>query len=58
MHAHYLHEERECILSEINRIGYLNRYSDVIHGSDIIEAFWDACIGEDDIVLMFSIDGA
>jgi hypothetical protein len=24
---------------------------------DLIEAFWDAHIGEDDIVLMFSIDG-
>jgi hypothetical protein len=38
-HAHYLHEERECILSEINRTGCLDRYSDVLHGSDIIEAF-------------------
>ena len=58
MHAHYLHKERERVLSEINRMGCLNRYSNVLHGSDIIEAFQDACIGEGNIVLMFSIDGA
>jgi hypothetical protein len=57
-HAHYLREERERVLSEINRTGCLDRYSDVLHGSDIIEAFQDARIGGDDIVLMFSIDGA
>ena len=57
VHAHYLHKERECVLLEINRMGCLNRYSDVLHSSDIIEAFWDLCIGEDNIVLMFSIDG-
>jgi hypothetical protein len=56
--AHYLREERECILSEINRNGCLDRYSDVLHGTDLIEAFWDEHIGEDNIVLMFSIDGA
>ena len=56
-HSHYLHKERERVLLEINRMGCLDRYSNVLHGSDIIEAFQDACIGEDDIVLMFLIDG-
>ncbi len=56
--AHYLCEEREHVLSDINRNGYLDRYSNVLHGTDLIEAFQDAHIGEDDIVLMFSIDGA
>ena len=55
-YAHYLHEEREHVLSEINRTSCLNRYSDVLHRSNLIEAFQDACIREDDIVLMFSID--
>jgi len=55
--AHYLCEERECILSEINRMGCLDKYSDILHGTDLIEAFQDVHIGEDDIVLMFSIDG-
>lgn len=57
-HAHYLREERERVLSEINRAGFLGKYSDVLHGTDLIEAFRDRRIGEDDIVLMFSIDGA
>jgi hypothetical protein len=55
-HAHYLCKEREHVLSEINRTGCLDRYSNVLHGSDIIEAFQDACIGEDNIVLMFLIN--
>jgi len=57
VHAHYLRKEREHVLSDINRKGCLDRYSDVLHGTDLIEAFWDARIGEDNIVLMFSIDG-
>jgi hypothetical protein len=57
-HAHYLHKERECVLLDINRNGCLDRYSNILHGTELIEAFWDECIGEDDIVLMFSIDGA
>jgi len=39
-------------------MGCLDRYSDILHGSDIIKAFQDTCIGGDDIVLMFLIDGA
>ena len=57
-HAHYLREERSRVLAEIEQRGSLEAYSDVLHGSDIIEAFQDGRIGEDDIVLMFSIDGA
>jgi hypothetical protein len=37
---------------------YLDEYSDVLHGADIIQAFQDGCIRGDNIVLMFSIDGA
>jgi hypothetical protein len=33
-------------------------YSDVLHGSDLIEAFRDGRIREDDITILFSIDGA
>jgi hypothetical protein len=57
-HAHYLHEERSRVLSEIQSNGCLSEYSDVLHGTDLINAFEDGCIEEDDIVLMFSIDGA
>ena len=39
VNAHYLHEERERVLLDINRNGYLDRYSDVLHGTDLIEAF-------------------
>jgi hypothetical protein len=56
--THYLRNERSRVLAEINQSGFLKVYSDVLHGSDIIEAFQDGRIGEDDIVLMFSIDGA
>ena len=56
--AHYLREERSRILAELENCGYLETYSDVLHGSDLIGAFQDGRIGEDDIVLMFSIDGA
>ena len=38
-------------------MGCLNRYSNVLDSTDLIEAFQDARIGEDDIVLIFSIDG-
>ena len=57
-HAHYLREERSRVLSEINLKGYLDEYSDVLHGTEMINAFQDGRIGPDDIVLMFSIDGA
>jgi hypothetical protein len=39
-------------------MGYLREYSDVLYRTDLIEAFHDMRIGEDDLVLMFSIDGA
>ena len=57
-HAHYLREERSKVLAEIKQHGSLRVYNDILHGSDIIEAFQDGQIGEDDIILMFSIDGA
>ena len=39
MHADYLHEERVCVLLDINRNGCLDRYSDVLDGTELIEAF-------------------
>jgi hypothetical protein len=46
------------VLKEVEEKGYLEEYNDVLHGTEIIEGFRDGRIGEDDIVLMFSIDGA
>ena len=46
------------MLSEIAEKGCLDKYSDVLHGSDLTNAFKDGHIRENDIVLMFSIDGA
>jgi hypothetical protein len=57
-HVQYLHKEREHILLEIEEHGILGEYSDVLHGSDMIEAFKNELISGDNIVLMFSIDGA
>ena len=57
-HAHYLREERSRILSELQDQDHLKEYSDVLHGADLIRTFADGRIGGDDIVLMFSIDGA
>jgi hypothetical protein len=58
LHAHYLCKERSHVLSYLESDHPLEEYSDLLHGSDLIEAFQDGHIGEDDIVLMFSIDGA
>jgi hypothetical protein len=58
MHAHYLRTERSRVLEEVDDTGCLEEYSDVLHGTDLIEAFREGRIGEDDIVLLFSIDGA
>jgi hypothetical protein len=57
-HVHYLCSERSRVLSQIEQTGYLGEYSDVLHGTDLIEAFRDTHVGEDDLVLMFSMDGA
>ena len=46
------------MLSEIQSKGCLSEYSDILHGTDLIDAFEDGCIREDDVVLMFSINGA
>ena len=56
--AHYLRIEQSRILGEIDRQGFLDEYSDVLHGSDLIGAFQEGQIGEDNIALLFSIDGA
>ena len=56
--AHYLHDERGRVLSEIAEKGCLDEYSDVLHRLDLTNVFEDGRIRENDIVLMFSIDGA
>jgi len=55
---HYLCLERSHVLLEIKQTGYLGKYSDALHGTDLIEAFHNMCIGEDNLMLMFSMDGA
>jgi len=57
-HGQYLCRERERVLSEIKEHGVLGEYSDVLHGLDMIKAFQDELITGDDIVLLFSINGA
>jgi hypothetical protein len=56
--THYLRDERARILSVIEEIGCPDIFSDVLHGSDLIDAFRDGRVTENDIVLMFSVDGA
>ncbi len=46
------------MLSKVYSKGCLAEYSDVLHGTDLIDAFEDGHIKDDDIVLMFLIDGA
>ncbi len=46
------------MLSKIQSKGCLDEYLDVLHGTDLIDAFEDGHIEEDDIVVMFLIDGA
>jgi len=57
-HVHYLREERSRVLSELEYVDCLDQYSDILYGTDMIRAFQDGRIDEDDIILMFSIDGA
>jgi len=38
-YAHYLHEERSRVLSEIHSKGCLAEYSDALHSTDLIDAF-------------------
>ena len=46
------------MLSEVESKGCLAEYLDILYGSDLINAFEDGRIEEDNIILMFSIDGA
>jgi hypothetical protein len=56
--AHYLHNERHRVLARLEEVDILDEYSDVLYGTDLTDTFQDGHIDEDDIVLMFSIDGA
>jgi hypothetical protein len=56
--AHYLCNKIYYIFGELEHADCLAKYSDILHGSNLIGAFEDGCISKDDIVLMFSIDGA
>jgi len=46
------------MFADLDHTDCLNEFSDVLHGTDLIGTFQDGHIDEDDIVLMFSIDGA
>jgi len=46
------------MFKDLEHADCLDEYSDVLHGTDLIGTFQDGHIHEDDIVLMFSIDGA
>jgi hypothetical protein len=46
------------MLSELESKGCLAEYSDVLHGTDLIDTFEDGHIKEDDVVLMFLINSA
>jgi hypothetical protein len=52
-HTHYMHTEGSRVLAEIDHKGFLDEYSDVLHGNDLIEAFQNERIGEDDITILF-----
>ena len=56
--THYLRDKRARILSIIEEISCPDIFSNVLHGSDLIDAFRDGRVTENDIVLMFSVDGA
>ena len=56
--AHYMLNERSYVLFVIEKKGSPDKYSDVLHGSNLIEAFCDGHVTENNIVLMFSVDGA
>jgi len=56
--AHYLRNEVHRIFEDLEHADCLDEYSDVLHGTDLIGAFQDGRIHEDDIILMFSINGA
>jgi hypothetical protein len=45
------------MLSDLEHMDCLDQYLDILHGTDMIHAFQDGHIGEDNIALMFSIDG-
>ena len=57
-HAYYMRIERTCVLEEIDNKWFLDEYSDVLHGTDLIKAFQDWHIGDNNITLLFPIDGA
>lgn len=50
--------ETQKILEELRRTGEQNTWYDIYSGRDYIEAVQDGKIGNDDMVMMLSIDGA
>jgi len=59
LNLRYREEITTEILTELERNeGLLNSYDDFFHGSDYLTAIAEGCIKRDDIVLMFSLDGA
>ena len=55
----YRRRETEATISKLEENnGQLEAYSDFIHGSEYLTAVREGWITDDDVVLMFSIDGA
>ena len=55
----YRRRETKATISRLQQNnGQLDAYSDFIHGSDYLAAVREGWITDDDVVLMFSIDGA
>ena len=46
------------IMEELRRTGKLDRISDIMDGSDFWDTYQRGHIGDDDICLIFSMDGA
>ena len=56
--AHYLSDERLCVLSAIEENSCLDKYFDVLHSSNLIDVFHDGCITDDNVIPLFSINSA
>ncbi|OBZ79028.1 hypothetical protein A0H81_01464 [Grifola frondosa] len=54
----YRQKVTEVAIQELRATGQLQEYSDLFHGVDILEAIAEDRIRREDMVLMFSVDGA
>ncbi|OBZ74554.1 hypothetical protein A0H81_05359 [Grifola frondosa] len=54
----YRQRVTEIAIQELHATGQLQEYSDLFHGVDILEAIAEGRIRQEDMILMFSVDGA